>query len=406
LSLGSSTDCATTECPQACCHTDGTCADQGPRACQASSGQPSGPGTDCASTQCCIELGASGCSADIECCPREGEGVPCNAGRCCLSPAGLPAVAGCSDDTACCAGTCHDFSGDFGGGTGCCFEPGTSGCSATSECCPRDGEGVPCNAGRCCLSPAGLPAVAGCSDDAICCAGTCHDFSGDFGGGTGCCFEPGTSGCSADIECCPREGESVPCNAGRCCLSPASLPAVAGCSDDTACCAGTCHDFSVDFGGGTGCCFEPGTSGCSATSECCPREGETVPCNAGRCCLPPSGPLGIVPCPNDAACCAGTCHVFNDVGGRCCFELGTSGCSADTQCCNSLNGATCNAGTCCISTGTTGCTDSAQCCNHNAICGGGNTCCIPQFRSGCTQDADCCSGLVCTNGTCEGLIEP
>ncbi len=241
-------------------------------------------------------------------------------------------------------------------------------------------------------------------------------------------FPPPVLDCQA---CCLPDGscmDTLPGNRlpGNC-LTVGGLPQGSGTTCTTtecpqACCHsdGSCTDegpSACQAGAGepagpgtncasTQCCVVLGASGCSANFECCPFESEGVPCNAGRCCVPPLGPLGVVGCPDDAACCAGTCHLFNDVGGKCCFELGASGCSADTECCNSLEGATCNAGTCCFSTGTTGCTDSAQCCNTNAICGNSGACCIPQFRSGCTSDSDCCTGLFCSGGVCEGVSGP
>src|SRR4029079_17009971 len=115
-----------------------------------------------------------------------------------------------------------------------------------------------------------------------------------------------------------------------------------GCRGDSDCCAGTCHTFGP---GNSGCCFELGTTGCSVREDCC-NFFDLALCDGGKCCLPLSNGTGAHKCQRDADCCAGTCHVFGPGNNGCWFELGVQGCSADEDCCNFFDGATCTGGMC------------------------------------------------------------
>ena len=49
---GAGTNCATVECPQACCLQDGTCTFIPPTDCTDAGGMPMGYGTNCATVDC------------------------------------------------------------------------------------------------------------------------------------------------------------------------------------------------------------------------------------------------------------------------------------------------------------------------------------------------------------------
>ena len=155
------------------------------------------------------------------------------------------------------------------------------------------------------------------------------------------CRELGAAGCSVSEDCC-NFFDGASCSVGTCCLPLSDGLGARGCRGDADCCAGNCHTFGA---GNSGCCFELGTTGCSASGDCC-NFFDLATCEAGKCCLPLSHGDGAHVCRGDADCCAGTCHPFAPGNNGCCFELGTTGCSASEDCCNFFDGATCVAGTC------------------------------------------------------------
>lgn len=284
----------------------------------------------------------------------------------------------------------------------CCVPDGSCADTLPGTCAAAGGTaretGTDCATTQCC-TPTGVSGH--CTQTAPCC-----DSNARCQVDGRCCLPSGATGCSGDEECC-NFLDGARCNAGTCCLPPSNAPALVGCLDASECCAGSCHSFGPGF---TGCCYELGDSGCSADEQCCNFfDGAT--CNAGTCCLPTSNGLGPKGCDIDTDCCAGTCHTFGIDNHGCCFELSVAGCSADGDCCNFFDGATCAAGTCCFAPSGTDlvrCQEDTDCCA--GICRGTRSgvnrdslCCLELGPAGCSANEQCCNffdGATCNAGTC------
>src|SRR5262249_48370849 len=119
-------------------------------------------------------------------------------------------------------------------------------------------------------------------------------------------------------------GSGSDCASTQCCTSTG----VTGhCTQTTPCCDSNAR-CEVDGH----CCLPNGAGGCPTVEDCCNFFGSGSTCNAGTCCIAPTG-TEIRACQAASDCCGGSCHDFGGSTG-CCYELGSDGCTTAEDCCN------------------------------------------------------------------------
>ncbi|MDB4942083.1 MAG: hypothetical protein JWP97_1617 [Labilithrix sp.] len=376
------------DCCSAACGTDGGTAG----VCEPPSGNCHLPGDTCASgTECCTGSCVSGACSSKQCVPDK------------------PTAGTCFKDADCCSGICKPD----GTGAGLCasVNPGsacrTTGnpCGTSSECCSNLCSGGLCSdAVSFCTQKGDI-----CAADSECCTGNCLKAAG---AGTGTCGDATGGGAS---NCSPS---------GTVCQAGSSTTAGSQC--EVSCCSRSCGPY----GGLSGfkVCQPP--SGCRPTGEVCRIDAD--------CCGAPGSPEPTGGMANHCSKAAGAEFGRCDNGNGCrepgsiCKVGGSDSCSAENNCCETLNqpSGNCNnnPANCCrqdalgiprclvayvgdCSTpppaGST-CATSADCCGNPCI---GNKCagatCVPK-GSECTSSADCCPGVSCSfpsgggKGTCGG----
>ncbi|MBI1827802.1 MAG: hypothetical protein HYR83_15620, partial [Planctomycetes bacterium] len=202
--LGNDTTCAaasTSTCPTGACCVEGTCRDPSTDGVSISQtgcegedfslhGAYLGDGTTCATSECCISPGNTGCTDPSECCDYFGViTFSCEVGRCCNANGGS-----CAANEHCCNAnaTCELSSNT------CYIMPGDSGCSNNSDCYPSVG----CIGGKCCSPLRGF-----CVTADYCCNG-----NGICGNDHLCCLPAFRSGCTSDSDCC----SGLVCDSGSC----------------------------------------------------------------------------------------------------------------------------------------------------------------------------------------------
>jgi hypothetical protein len=366
----------------------------------------------------------------------------------------------CATHSDCCTANCDPDTKVCTNPTAPCKAAG-EGCTLATECCT-----TVCTADGVCGEEVCITDNEPCTDDALCCSGTCEQ--GD--GGTFCvplnpeCLTTGNA-CTDHGDCCSKF-----CDNGRCDPSPSFCTQTGDvCSSGAQCCSGVC---TIAEGASLGLCvlpLAPGVPGCAVAGEVCGTgalpNGDPPACGGECCsrscapygltgvfvCQPPSGcrPTGEA-CRDDADCCGSdgmtggngsvTCSKegTNELGrcdnGNACrpsgavCKLATSSCNAENNCCagnvntdptvcqqDNLGIPRCTyVGECDDTKDYTGleCATSADCCglpcvpnsdpNGPAFICGEN--CVPEGGA-CTTDADCCFSLPCVTppGSAQGI---
>ncbi|XP_043214807.1 neurogenic locus notch homolog protein 1-like isoform X1 [Amphibalanus amphitrite] len=322
-----------------------------------------------------------GCMLDAEC-----QSTRCHLGVCCQNDPSVKSKAGCQcqDNTDCSGSLKCDLSGVSGGQTdGTCTDdddpcqdfgnlPEDCGCTIDADC--QSGK---CHNYICCQSNPTVKSKEGCQcqDNTDCIGSLTCDLSGVSGSQTdGTCTEdddpcqdfgnlPEDCGCTIDADC-----QSGKCHNYICCQSNPTVKSKEGCQcqDNTDCIGSLTCDLSGVSGGQT-----DGT--CTEDDDPCQDFGN-LPEDCG--------------CTIDADCQSGKCHNY-----ICCQSNPTvkskEGCQCqdNTDCIGSLT---------CDLSGVSGSQTDGTCTEDDNPCQGfGN---LPE-DCGCTIDADCQSGK-CHNYIC------
>ena len=380
----------------------------------------------------------------------------------------------CTKSGDCCSSNCDATSSTCAPKLDSCKDPGVQ-CAAPNECCTGSCVNGTCSNKQCVPDK---PTPGACGQDGDCCSGiceggtcrsvnpgqNCRTAGNPCANASECCSNLCNNGiCSGAVSFCTQQGEvcstNFECCTGNCVMTAGNIQGVCGgpLGGGASQCKPSGTVCGVDTSGGL---TEPGQCEVSCCSRSCgPYGGQ----NGFRVCQPPSGcrPTGEV-CRADSDCCGWSGSPDPKMGfvqcsksspthefGRCnngnacrepgsiCKVGGSESCSAENNCCETLNqpSGNCNSNpaNCCAKDALgiprclvkyvgdcsepppagSVCATSADCCGNPCVdnkCGAPGSC-IPKGGE-CTTSADCCVGLPCvqapgsTSGVCGGTLLP